>query len=85
MAFWRIFSTPLATGPLADDTIAATSAGLAGSSKPASSQLTVPDPPTLVTWVCVDGPQAPLTGLTSLPSGIVKPGAPRVVEATMVG
>ena len=49
VAFCRILSTPLATGPGADATIAATSAGDACSRSPDSNQLVVLDPPTLVT------------------------------------
>ena len=36
VAFCKIFRTPLATGPFADETIAAMSAGDAGSSRPDS-------------------------------------------------
>ena len=85
VAFCRILSTPLATGPGADATIAATSAGDACSRSPDSNQLIVLDPPTLVICIWVLGPHAPLAGETNLPSGSVKPGTPLAVAGTIDG
>ena len=53
-----------------------TSAGLATPRSPEAAQLMVPSPPTLVTWVCVEGPHAPLAGDSGLPVGITHPSDP---------
>ena len=66
----------MATGPVADGANAVTSAGLATPRSPEAAQLMVPSPPTLVTWVCVEGPHAPLAGDSGLPVGITHPSDP---------